>query len=139
MSLEALLARLEGVKRTGRSRWIARCPAHADRNPSLAIRELDDGRILLHDFAGCGTECVLSALGLTFDALFPDRPVGHSRSERHPFPAADVLRALHSEASIVALVAADLSKGQKLSKSDVERVRTAFRRIAAAIELSQYE
>jgi hypothetical protein len=40
-----LLDRLQGVKRTGPSRWIARCPAHEDRRPSLAVRELDDGRL----------------------------------------------------------------------------------------------
>ena len=47
-----LLDRLEAVRETGSSRWIARCPAHDDSSPSLAVRELDDGRILLHDFGG---------------------------------------------------------------------------------------
>jgi len=33
---DILLARLDGVKRTGPDRWIARCPAHDDKRPSLA-------------------------------------------------------------------------------------------------------
>jgi DNA primase len=47
MSAEALLAHLDKVRRTGAGRWIARCPAHDDKSPSLAIRELDDGRTLI--------------------------------------------------------------------------------------------
>ena len=43
---------------TGRGRWLAKCPAHDNRKASLAIRQLDDGRILLHDFAGCHVEHV---------------------------------------------------------------------------------
>lgn len=67
-----LLDRLDGVRQSGPGRWLARCPAHEDRSPSLSIRELDDGRVLLHDFGGCDTEAVLDALGLELQALFPD-------------------------------------------------------------------
>src|SRR2546425_974634 len=60
-----LLDRLERVKQAAPGRWLARCPAHEDRAPSLSIRELDDGRIRLNDFGGCGTDAVLAALWLT--------------------------------------------------------------------------
>ncbi len=62
--VERLLARLEAVRRTGPDRWLARCPAHEDRRPSLSIREGDDGRVLIYDFAGCGAADVVAALGL---------------------------------------------------------------------------
>jgi len=52
MSATPVLDRLDKVKQTGPDRWIACCPAHDDKSPSLAVRELDDGRILLHDFGG---------------------------------------------------------------------------------------
>ena len=61
MSIESLISRLDGVKETGPGKYVARCPAHEDRSPSLAIKDCGDGRILLHDFAGCETEDVLSA------------------------------------------------------------------------------
>jgi hypothetical protein len=32
---------------------------------------LDDGRVLVHDFAGCSVEEVLSAVGLTFESQLP--------------------------------------------------------------------
>lgn len=71
--LDALLARLEGVRATGPGRWAARCPAHEDRSPSLSIRATDDGKTLLHCFVGCAPDDILSAIGLEWADLYPDR------------------------------------------------------------------
>jgi|GEM_PF-1900488 len=79
ISAKSILAKLEMVRQVGLGRWIARCPAHDDRNPSLSIRELDDGRVLLHCFAGCKTEDVLTSLGLGWGVLFPEE-----RGRRNP-------------------------------------------------------
>lgn len=83
MTVEALVSRLEGMKRTGPGRWVAKCPAHEDKRPSLSIRELDDGRILAHCFAGCAVDDVLAAIGLDFEALFPER-LGEFKRGRSP-------------------------------------------------------
>ena len=72
MKVKELLSRLDGVRQVGPGKWVARCPAHPDRRPSLSIAEGKDGRILLHCFAGCRTADVLQALGLTFRDLFPE-------------------------------------------------------------------
>ena len=64
MNIDNLLSRLHKVKKTGPDRWLACCPAHEDKTPSMAIRELGDGRILIHDFAGCSVEAILDAVGL---------------------------------------------------------------------------
>jgi hypothetical protein len=82
MDAEDLIARLDAVRTTGPDRWIARCPAHLDRHPSLAIRGLKDGRTLLHCFAGCPVDSVVSALGLRLSDLFPPRPSDHSPQRR---------------------------------------------------------
>lgn len=73
---ERLLLRLERYRRTGDAKWMACCPAHEDRTPSLSIRELpeEDGKLLIHCFAGCSAEDVLAAVGLDFADLFPDDP-----------------------------------------------------------------
>jgi hypothetical protein len=42
--------------------WIACCPAHDDRRPSLSICDGDDGKLLVHCHAGCGQEDVIAAL-----------------------------------------------------------------------------
>lgn len=53
------------------SGWIAQCPSHDDRRPSLSIGTGEDGRALLHCYAGCETRAVLGALGLQERNLFP--------------------------------------------------------------------
>jgi hypothetical protein len=70
---QRLLAKLRNPRQVGPSRWMAKCPAHPDHNPSLSIKEAPDGRVLLHCFAGCPTEAVLAALGLGWSDLFPER------------------------------------------------------------------
>jgi hypothetical protein len=52
--------------------WVARCPAHEDRSPSLSIGEGDGGRILLHCFSGCTVEAVCAALKIKLSDLFPE-------------------------------------------------------------------
>ena len=69
MSANTLLSRLDGVKPTGPGKWMARSPCRKDRTPSLSVRELEDGRTLLHDFGGASVEEVLTAVGLTFSDL----------------------------------------------------------------------
>jgi hypothetical protein len=44
---ELLLSLLSGVKNTGRDKWLALCPAHDDRSPSLGIKQLDDKIIFI--------------------------------------------------------------------------------------------
>src|SRR4051812_42102059 len=74
MSAQVVVDRLDGVRRTGNGRWLARCCAHEDRAPSLSIRELADGRVLLHCFAGCSVGDVLARIELEISDLFPDDP-----------------------------------------------------------------
>jgi hypothetical protein len=130
-----LLSRLDRVKRTGDCRWIACCPAHDDCHPSLSVRELDDGRILVHCFAGCDVAEILGAVGLELSDLFPERPIEHGRRERMPFAALDVLRAITHEALIAAVAASSLARGLTLSDADRERLLTAAARLQRAVEV----
>ena len=52
---------LELAKRYG-DHWIACCPVHDDRTPSLSISDSDDGRVLVHCHAGCDQRAVIEAL-----------------------------------------------------------------------------
>ncbi|HQT01148.1 MAG: DNA primase [Hydrogenophilales bacterium 16-64-46] len=134
MSADVLLSQLENVKRTGDGRWIARCPAHEDRRASLTVRELGDGRVLAHCFAGCSITEVLGAVGLDMTALFPEKNIVDGKPERRPFPAADILRAVSFETLIVSLAAAQLVKGKPLVGDDLERLKLAASRLHAAAE-----
>jgi hypothetical protein len=133
VSLDALLQRLDGVRETGPGRYLARCSAHKDRSPSLSIRRLDDGRILVHCFANCPTSEVLGAVGLDFDALYPERALGHYLPrQRQPFYAIDALRATAQEAQIASIVAARIVGGYDVSSDEFDRLWLAAKRLANA-------
>jgi hypothetical protein len=68
MNLEAILHRLQAVKRGGGG-WMARCPAHADKSPSLSLRD-ENGKVLLHCFGGCSIEAISQALRIKVADLF---------------------------------------------------------------------
>lgn len=136
--IDNLLSRLNKVRQTGPGRWIARCPAHNDKSPSLAIREFGDGRILLHCFTGCSTADVLTAVRLEFSDLYPadSWAIGHANAEHRLFPAADVLRALNFETLVVAAAAGALLEGKPFSDDDRTRLALAMERIETAVSLS---
>jgi hypothetical protein len=70
MNAQILLEKLEKVRSSGQDRWMACCPAHDDRTPSLQITQAND-RVLIHCHAGCGGAEVLEAVGLDFSVLYP--------------------------------------------------------------------
>ncbi len=80
--LDALAAAGDPPKPTRTGEYSARCPAHPDRDPSLTVREGDDGKVLLHCFAGCAPESIAAALCLEMRDLFPDS------AEHEPRPVA---------------------------------------------------
>lgn len=133
MTAENLISRLDKVKRTGSGRWLARCPAHDDKGPSLSVRELDSGICLVHCFAGCEVAAVLAAAGLTFDDLYPERQIENGKPERRPFPAVDVLRAISFEVMIVAMAASRMLSGKTFVEADKARLFLAAQRIENAL------
>jgi len=50
-----------GGRRSGAG-WVAKCPSHDDRRPSLSIAEGKGGRVLVRCFAGCPQAAVIEAL-----------------------------------------------------------------------------
>ena len=136
--IEGLLQKLDRVKGRNGS-WTARCPAHADKGPSLAIREADDGRILLHCFAGCETAAVLGAVGMDMTDLFPpdekrrEYPQNGKPSMKPTFFASDLMRIIGFEALVVQIVAFDIANGKPLSKETQDRMLVAYQRIDEAM------
>ena len=55
------IAKALGGRKAG-SGWIARCPAHDDRNPSLSLSTGRDGKVLVRCHAGCDQAQVIDAL-----------------------------------------------------------------------------
>ena len=96
---------------------MARCPAHTDGTPSLSVRQLNDDRILLHCFGGCGALDVLDAVGLEWADLFPP--------DDNYSPAVKRREKQVEQEMIVAIAEADMKAGKRLSESDKQAVMNA--------------
>lgn len=135
---ENLIQRLAKVRGRNRS-WTACCPAHDDKGPSLAVRELPDGRVLVHCFAGCETESVLGAVGMDMTDLFPPEEkrrqyTEHGKPSVKPaFYASDLMRVIAFEALVVQIVAFDIAAGKRPSEEDRQRLMVAYQRIDEAM------
>lgn len=80
MTAEGLAERL-GARRVG-SGWIARCPVHEDKTPSLSIGVGTDGRVLVYCFAGCTFSAIVAACGLEPRDLSPEPLTARRRRPR---------------------------------------------------------
>jgi len=79
MMAEAIAQALQ-ARRTGPGRWMARCPSHDDRTPSLSITDRN-GKALLHCFAGCEQRAVIEALRAR--GLWPERKAERLTREQY--------------------------------------------------------
>jgi hypothetical protein len=86
MTTSEIAGRLEARPRG--THWLARCPSHDDRRPSLSIREGVGGKTLLHCFAGCAAEAIVASVGLGVPDLFADSPSGNRRPLRSTIESA---------------------------------------------------
>lgn len=103
MPIDVFLPRLYRVRELPGRKWSTICPVHDDRSPSLSVRELADGTLLLRCFAGCGAGAIVAALGLSLRDLFPAKPSrGSGPLERRPRNRADVERLVRTEAERIA-------------------------------------
>jgi putative DNA primase/helicase len=96
------VAKALGGRRAGAT-WMARCPAHADRAPSLSISSGRDGKVLVRCHAGCDQRDVIAILrerGLWEATGRASRRFARKRQDGVPNkPDADTLK--RTEAALV--------------------------------------
>ena len=133
-----LLTRLSNVKQTGAGKWVACCPAHEDRSPSLSIRQADD-KILIYCFAGCDVDDVVGSVGMSLSDLMPES-VGHNHQ---PTPTvltastkAELFDVMVGETAIFMVAARQIAMGVPLSEVDTNRIRLAESRLDKVIALA---
>lgn len=136
---ERLLDRLDGVQRYGKG-CRARCPACGGKSRKLSLMQADDGRVLLHCFAGCAAHDVLSAVGLTINDLFvrriesdmtpPQKRELREYAKQSQWRAA--LDCLQLEIGVVHIAARQIAAGEALAPDDLQRMVTACDRIRDA-------
>ncbi len=115
-----LIERLDKVKSRRNNKWLACCPAHEDRSPSLAIKHVGD-KILLH----CSVEEVIQPLGLTLADLFPDNREYRKVGKPPKFNKYEMFDRVVFESTILLLAIRQLWAGTPLTDSDIKRVLRA--------------
>jgi hypothetical protein len=136
VSVDVLLARLDGVHQTGPDRWRARCPVCGGTNDTkLSVGIGDSGGVVAYCF-GCESKGpdVCAALGIDPGELFPD----HRADDRHrpppmrrPFPLTDFVRALDDDLLFVYFVIRDVLEAKPIASDTGERLTVIARRIHA--------
>jgi hypothetical protein len=128
MTIDVLLSRLERVRKTSPGHWSARCPAHEDKSPSLAVSLTDDGVILMHCFSGCAVDAIAAAAGLDLTALFPpndSRGGPSAMRERPSISMRDIVERMRHHATMLFLYAEDRRNGVPATDADHEAVQAA--------------
>ena len=134
--LTTLLSKLERVKKTGHGKWMARCPCHSDRSPSLSIRD-DNGKILMLCF-GCGAKApeICGAIGFDVSDLFPDTDIDYRqypqrRGASVGIGADQALLALQQECTVIYMIADSMIKDGKIDQKTKDRLLKACSRVHA--------
>lgn len=131
MKLDQLLSSLSKVRKVGPDSWVACCPAHADKSPSLTVKATPE-TILLHCFAGCAPVEILGAVGMTFDDLYP----AHDRTVKpQKLSPRAALECIAQESMLVAASGATMRQ-RELTASEMARLVKATSRIQAAWEMA---
>jgi len=131
---DKILGRLQRVKQTAYDKWAAACPLCQSKNGRpIAVRDMPDGRVLLHAFCGCDTGDVLNTLGLKLTDLFPER-LGDFTPVRRPFDAIQVLEAIAHEIRVAVIVASDIADAGWIDAEQASRLHLVAQRLNGALE-----
>lgn len=134
--IQVFLSRLSKVRKNGKD-YVACCPAHKDKSPSLTIAERDDGRILLHCFAGCSAHEVVEAVGMELKDLMPETPLYHrKKSDPRPFNPYDVMAAVRDDMTVALIIANDMRKGVAPTETQSMLLAKLTGRMTMAIQLA---
>jgi len=137
MTIENLLSRLDKVRNRGGGKWMASCPCHTDKTPSLAIK-YDNETILLHCFSsGCSPQEICSSIGIEITELFPPSDkfdANQPTQKRQSYDSAQVLEGLAYEAIVMHIIGNDMLKNGSIEPDERDRLAQASCRINAALE-----
>jgi hypothetical protein len=125
--IEGLFGQLHKLKalpprRGHKASYEACCPAHDDNSPSLRIDITQEGKILLHCFAGCDIEEICNACNLTINDLFP--------ADNTPCRPIRPINEPTQDHWFLAVIKAQIKRGEPVSVEDQKRYLDAARREA---------
>lgn len=132
--MHQILSHFDKVRSTSKSNsYNCLCPAHDDRNASLSIKIAEDGRVLIHCFAGCDIQNILSAVGLTLDDIIPER-IDMLKPTGKAFNPYAILKSIKDDALFVYMCASHIEKGEQLEETDKEKLLQTVQKLREAYD-----
>ena len=116
--MEQILERLDGVRRHGKDRYMACCPVHQDKSPSMMVTDKGD-KITMYCF-GCGAKGpeIIKAIGLPTSVIFKDSGAFDKQSY--------LLGKTETEDKMmIAVYDSAVTRGEVISHDDFRRYRLA--------------
>jgi hypothetical protein len=132
---ERITSQLENVVHAQNGQARAICPSHESRNNTrtLAIKESDEGGVLVHCFAGCSAAEILAPLGLELADLYP-KPLqstpGRTFTKKAAFSPREALRILSFEITLASMFIDNVIDKRVLSEKDWNRFLLARDRVS---------
>ena len=132
--IEKVLAVAESVTQSKPGQWRCKCPSHqaeVSKKKSLSVSETATGSVLIHCFAGCDVDAVVTAWGLSLSDLFPnDEHTQKSKYDGKPKflngkDPRKVIEGVRFVATIVELGASKLLQGETLDDDDLYTLKGA--------------
>ena len=121
LAVNNILSRLDKVRPNGENKWVACCPSHKDKTPSLSIKLIPDSRILMHCHAGCYTEDIVGAIGVPMTDLFLDGSTPKSKP-----------KSTLEDRLVIEIWDAERAKKLPIKQADKERYLVALNRLKQA-------
>lgn len=139
--LQMLLNRVEYLRTAGEDRWRCKCPVHGgNTRDSLSIKFCEDGRVLIHCFAGCEPLEILKVCGLEMIDIMPER-ITHNATpqEKRKWREAATMRdwqkarsSIQHEARVIWVAGKQIIDGKSLNDVDDKRLDQALEQIVQA-------
>lgn len=118
--IQAFLSRLSKVKNRGQDKWVACCPAHNDKNPSLYVTHAKSGKILYHCMSGCGQDEVIRSMGMSF------ADVGDGSQSVKPYKPKEPT----VDDYVIEIGKSMMRRGERINRQDINRYKQAVLAIA---------
>ena len=118
-TLSNIASGLKKVRWHGDHKFIACCPAHNDRNPSLAVSDVG-GKILVKCFSGCDQDSVIGALR--------DSGLWHTASKYQidRRKRCELKNDVRHHETVLAFGTAMIDQGQELSQTDKTQMKSSI-------------
>ena len=112
------------IREVGRSKWMAKCPVHGDKDFAMSIKQANDGSVLAHCFA-CGANGLdlYKHLNLPLEEL-----MGNKEKPDNLIPT-EIREAYELDKAVLKIAEHDKIQGRQISYKDKNRIKLAKARI----------